>query len=306
MNFGMKRNSLLFIILYFSLCFLACAIVVMAYRARHIQTKVLSRKYCYRYHATKDAPLPDDVLLVATEALARQSIDYYNIKGNATFGGEIKATLTPFSRVDVLGYGTDSSIVKVRVVYRNFVHRFFSATTGYVPLFTLHDTVPKNKFTYSQYHKELGQKNHIQDSIDSITSHINTTEELKIIRGIAPRDIKRIEIHCIAYNTQQMANIGADAFKAGSKYDYYNIYNHDSISNYITAIRKVLRVNAKDINLKNSAHYGGLTIYYDKDKSLYYSFDRYTQIGDSVFLAMPEYTAYIRNVLNKRTKNVQK
>jgi len=248
-------------------------------------------------------PVSADVLLVNTEALAKRTIDYYKIKGNATFIGDIKATLSPFTRLDVLGYNTDSTIVKVRVVYKNLVHRYFSSSSGYVPAFTLHDTLPKSTITMHEYTLEMRAKNHIRDSIDSIASHKSTTEEIQRLRYATTGEIKKIEIRCIDYNTQQMVNLPCNDFIAGSNHDYYTIISADSIKPFLTMLNKLLRYNAKDINLANSAHYGGVTIYYKKHPSIYFCFDRtYEQIGDSAYLNTPEYANYIRSIMAHRTK----
>jgi len=253
-----------------------------------------------------DKGVSADVLLVNTEALAKKTVDYYSIKGNATFIGDIKATLSPFTRLDVLGYNTDSTIVRVRVVYKNLVHRYFSSSSGYVPAFTLHDTLPKSTTTFREYQLTMRVKNRMRDSIDSVDLRNNTKIELKYLRTASAAEIKKIEIRCIDFNTQQMINLPCNDFTTDSKHDYYTISGSDSISGFITMFKKVLRMNVKDLNLNNSAHFGGITIFYKKHDNLYFCFDRaYNQIGDSVFLNTPEYGNYIRKIITRRTKTGQ-
>jgi hypothetical protein len=302
----MNRRTLFFSIFYLSFCLLGCLVVAIVYHYRHNEAIVLGHKYCYRYLVLDGEVVSADVLLVNNENLAKKTIDYYNIKGNATFIGDITATISPFTRVDVLGYNTDSTIIKVRIVYKNLVHRYFSSSSGYVPAFTLHDTLPKSTITMHEYKLEMQAKNHIRDSIDSIASHKSTTEEIHKLRYSTAGEISRIEIRCIDYNTQQMQNLPCSDFVSGSKHNYYTIVSADSIKPFLTMFNKVMRFNAKDINLTNSAHYGGVTIFYKNHTNQYFCFDRtYEQIGDSAYLNTPEYNAYIRNIMahcNKLSK----
>jgi len=265
--------------------------------------KVLGQKYCYRYEIKNGQPVADEVLMVKTDALARKTIEFYNIKGSATFYGEIKATITPFTKLDILGYSTDSAIFKVRIVYKSSIRRYFSSTTGYVPKTVLHDTLPKNTVTEREYEVQLHIKNRGKDSLDSIVSHMKTLEDIKDLRKMKISDIKKVEVHCIPFSTNDMLNRTAEDFAPGSKYDEYEMTNYDTIYNFIYSFRKILRANAKGINLKSRAHFGGISIFYNKHDTLFSSFDRgYVQIGDSVYINNPEFIRRLQIAAKLRQK----
>lgn len=286
----MNKRSKIFLLIYVSIGLLGCAVVAFLFHKNRILAKVLGHKYCYRYEIKDGQPVANEVLMVKTEDMARKTIEFYNIKGSATFYGEIKATIIPFTRLDILGYSTDSTIVKVRIVYKSAIRRYFSSTIGYVPIITLHDTLPKNAITEKDYEVQLHIKNRSKDSLDSITSHYKTLEDIKELRKIKISDIKKIEVHCIPFSVNDMLNRTAEDFAAGSKYDEYEMTNYDSIYNFVYSFRKILRANAKEIKLKNAAHFGGITIFYDNHKNIFSSYDRaYVQIGDSVYVNNAEF-----------------
>lgn len=149
----MNKPSLLFALLYFSVSVAACLTVAFMYHRHHRRIVALSHKYCYVYKSINGQPVSDNVLLVPTEYLAKKTIDYYKTNGNAIFNGDITASVSPFTKVEVLGHGADNSIIKIRVLYDKDVHEDISSSEGYVPLMTLHDTLPRIRTTVHDYRK---------------------------------------------------------------------------------------------------------------------------------------------------------
>ena len=112
--------------------------------------KIIKEKYCY-FHDSKDTNDEFQSVLASNDPMIAKKINNYYL---LLLENQNKDTVIDFAipdnsfyipkfiKVKIIGYNLDSSLVQVWVKWKTTVRPFEMEEKGYVPVFTLHDTLP--------------------------------------------------------------------------------------------------------------------------------------------------------------------
>jgi hypothetical protein len=116
------------------------------------EVKVIGHKYCYFYNENNLVDRAEHVMASNHINTAKDVYNYYKLllqpKANDTITFIMPDDINYVSKsilVDLIKYSSDSSLVLVRAKWKIDTKPFDIDITGYVPSFTLHDTLPTTK-----------------------------------------------------------------------------------------------------------------------------------------------------------------
>jgi hypothetical protein len=294
------------LIILISLMVLSGIVSSLIYNYGFFKPKVIRKMYIYRDFIVNGQHVSDDVLMVKNEEIARKVIEFYHIKGSASFLYDFIGDIRPFDKVDVLGYSTDSSIARIGIVFSG-AHKSLNYTIGYVPSFALHDTLPKDTITGDGYEAKYNRINRTEDSLDSVAQHLVTLNDIEALKKIAPVEITKIEIHYLDFSTHQMENKQCEDFMPGSRSDYLIVINKDSIMTFMKELNNEMAeknvMNNEVIDVKHGQHKGGIMLFCKDNKTIYLCFtDFYICLGEKIFIITKEYRKYLVDILTNCKK----
>lgn len=143
----MIMRKFIFVLLFSSICigFIVAIIIIIGSKLNIFEKEAIGEKFIYKVKHTDSTNIYDGVHIASTKRRAYEVIDFYGGHKNRLIGGSDLEEVRRFVRVKVLKYeGADSALAYICTKYKYGVAPRVNYKEGYVPSFTLHDSLPYN------------------------------------------------------------------------------------------------------------------------------------------------------------------
>jgi len=106
---------------------------------------IIGKKYCYFYYKNDSGKIYYNKVFVIDDLIkAKMLTKVYFAKQDTTFNLDGVQDIPVFQSVSIIRYTADSTQVRVKYSFVAKYRPFYITIIGYVPRFTLYDTIPKD------------------------------------------------------------------------------------------------------------------------------------------------------------------
>jgi|GEM_PF-6591417 len=133
----------------FSLMILAAMLAIIIKKTNIFEPKIIGQKYCYFYNKADSSSQFEQVMSSDDEQKSVELYNYYNnrLLNIKTVNNDLildKVTnVLLCKKVDLLKYSKDSLRIQIRIRYQVEYRPGKEEVIGFVPAFTLHDSLPQ-------------------------------------------------------------------------------------------------------------------------------------------------------------------